>query len=1084
MDVVVAGPAAITGIRSGFLTIGIVCPQISVARGSSSSLLGSQVCGSSSRWIWGGQSIRAPRIMHEHRRVDSSGFSSTRRSLSCRAKAKNTSANNRRTQAKKKLVGDSNSGDDARDLQAKKDPLPSKEGNIPRGFGGNGSGKSALHTHSSATPTGDEVIQAVESDVLVSGRETQSEKPLLVDEEEATKAVKASLGNLGGEDVTLDGVSVNDLMDMIKQAERNIMLLNQARARALDDLEQAKGTKDALQGQLHVLQARLTEANEKIKLGDETIQQNRLLEEELGSLQARLAEKESSLKAALELEAEYKSLQEHSQNLASRLVASTATENQLRELSSQTETYEEEIVALRLSVADLKAREKIIEQLAVEKSGLQEYASGLELKLSELQQKVVDFASTQAHEAALREEVDQLKAQLEEVSDHSSTAKLLLQETETLRNQIQSLQDALQTAESDKDALNAAQVENARLQEIIQKLQERLIESDTEIREQLVLYQAEMGAFQASLEGLKAESEFGVSQVPVGEMPWEFWSSLLLRIDALLLDKQLSLEDALELRNMAWRRESRIKDSYVAVQNEKDADVVAGLTELTKLKQKPGYHVVHIGAEMAPVAKVGGLGDVVTGLGKALQKKGHLVEIILPKYDCMDYSRIKNLKVLDVELYSYFDGQTHKNKIWHGIVEGLPVYFIEPHHPAKFFWRGQFYGENDDFKRFTYFCRAALEFLLQSGKRPDMIHTHDWQTAAVAPLYWDIYVPQGLDSARLAFTCHNFEYQGTDSPGALASCGLNVQQLNRQDRMQDNYNHGRVNLLKGGLVFSNVITTVSPTYAQEVRAPEAGRGLHLTLAQHFRKFVGILNGIDDEAWNPATDPLLQFQYSADDLSGKSANKSALRSRLGLATADSERPLVAVITRLVPQKGVHLIRHAIYRTLESGGQFVLLGSSPVPSIQSEFEGIAKQFEHHPDIRLVLKYDEGLSHSIYAASDLFIIPSIFEPCGLTQMIAMRYGSIPVARKTGGLADSVFDLDDPSIPEDKKNGFTFSAADEAGLNYALDRALAYYKSDKLWWKNLVRKAMKIDFSWDFSADQYVDLYRQCIQRAQAQV
>jgi starch synthase len=166
---------------------------------------------------------------------------------------------------------------------------------------------------------------------------------------------------------------------------------------------------------------------------------------------------------------------------------------------------------------------------------------------------------------------------------------------------------------------------------------------------------------------------------------------------------------------------------------------------------------------------------------------------------------------------------------------------------------------------------------------------------------------------------------------------------------------------------------------------QGGKGLQGTLAQHSRKFYGVLNGIDDEAWNPATDSLLNHQYSADDLSGKEANKRMLRERLGLATQgdDARRPLVGCITRLVPQKGVHLIRHSIYRTLERGGQFILLGSSPIPHIQHEFEGIARQFENHPQIRLVLKYDEALSHSIYAASDIFVIPSIFEPCGLTQV-----------------------------------------------------------------------------------------------------
>ncbi|MCH93239.1 putative starch synthase 4 chloroplastic/amyloplastic-like, partial [Trifolium medium] len=193
---------------------------------------------------------------------------------------------------------------------------------------------------------------------------------------------------------------------------------------------------------------------------------------------------------------------------------------------------------------------------------------------------------------------------------------------------------------------------------------------------------------------------------------------------------------------------------------------------------------------------VGGLGDVVSGLSKALQKKGHLVEIVLPKYDCMQYDRIGDIRALDVVIESYFDGQLFKNKIWVGTVEGLPVYFIEPHHPDKFFWRGDFYGERDDFRRFSYFSRVALEFLLQAGKKPDIIHCHDWQTAFIAPLYWDIYVPKGLNSARICFTCHNFEYQGTAPASELESCGLDSHHLNRPDRMQDNSAHDRVNSVK------------------------------------------------------------------------------------------------------------------------------------------------------------------------------------------------------------------------------------------------------------------------------------------------
>ncbi|MBA0569265.1 hypothetical protein Golob_006706, partial [Gossypium lobatum] len=246
--------------------------------------------------------------------------------------------------------------------------------------------------------------------------------------------------------------------------------------------------------------------------------------------------------------------------------------------------------------------------------------------------------------------------------------------------------------------------------------------------------------------------------------------------------------------------------------------------------------------------------------------------------------------------------------------------------------------------------------------------------------------------------------------------------------------------------------------------------------------MGILNGIDTDAWDPATDIFLKVQYTANDLQGKAENKAAMRRHPRLSSADDSQPLVGCITRLVPQKGVHLIRHAIYRTLEMGGQFVLLGSSPVPHIQREFEGIANQFQDHEHIRLILKYDESLSRYIYAASDMFIIPSIFEPCGLTQMIAMRYGSVPIVRKTGGLNDSVFDVDDDTIPYQYRNGFTFATPDEQGLNGALDRAFNLYNNDSETWQQLVQKNMNIDFSWHSSASQYEELYAKSVARARA--
>lgn len=877
---------------------------------------------------------------------------------------------------------------------------------------------------------------------------------------------------------------VEDLLYKVKDAERNILMLNEVRMQNLEELEQVHSERDKLEGQVNVLQVQLAEADAKGKLASQEKAKIKLLEEELEALQAKLQKSSDAEVLMAELNAGCKKLSEENKILQARVDTLHPIEARSQRLKVENEALQEEMRSLQADLADVSTKAKLITQLQTEKESLQVIISELESKLAIAESNALELANMKAERQIILEKLQ--KSERESPTIHMSkyTVRESVADNQGLQEKVGELRAALDALQAENELLNQAQEENKFLQEQIKMLEQKLAKSDAEIRSQLDVYQAEVEAFQNILEQLKSEKgTMGLEDV-ADDMPWEFWSHLLLQIDGWMLENKVSPDDAAVLRQMAWRRDLRIKDAFIANRSTTDHDLISGLLDLLKEKKRPGMHIVHIAAEMAPVAKVGGLGDVVTGLGKSLQRKGHLVEVVLPKYDCMDYNKISNLKVLNLDLLSYFDGHMFKNKVWLGTVEGLPIYFIEPHHPEKFFWRGQVYGENDDFRRFTYFCRAALEFILQAKKKPDIIHCHDWHTAAVAPMYWDLYAPQGLDSARVAFTCHNFEYQGTESAGTLACCGLNPQQLHRVDRMQDNVVHSRINLLKGGIVFSNIVTTVSPTYALEVQTPEGGKGLQSTLMAHSHKFFGILNGIDTEAWNPASDSFIDYQYSAEDISGKAANKATLRARLGLSTVglDSERPIVGCITRLVPQKGVHLIRHAIYRTLDQGGQFILLGSSPIRDIQNEFQTIAQQFNHHPHVRLILKYDDSLSHSIYAAADVFVIPSIFEPCGLTQMIAMRYGAIPVARRTGGLNDSVFDVDDETIPLQRRNGYTFSGVNEESLNHALDRALSHFFQRRESWKDLVKKAMQMDFSWNSSADQYVELYQRAMARARA--
>ncbi|KAI4295402.1 hypothetical protein L6164_035451 [Bauhinia variegata] len=879
----------------------------------------------------------------------------------------------------------------------------------------------------------------------------------------------------------LSSGQVQDLLGLIKNAEKNIILLNQARVRALEDLEKILAEKEALQGEINLLEMRLAETDACIKVAAQEKIHVELLEDQLEKLRDELTHKGSTERRGTKLH--------ESENGVLADQYTTSHDDSIHYLTEELNSLRAENASLKHAIESFKTELNSVkntdERLVVlekERSSLESALKDLESKLSDSQEDVPKLSTLRGECQDLCDKVENLHFLLDKATKQADQAVIVLRENQDLRRKVDEMEESLKEANVYKLSSDKLQSYNESMQQKIKLLEERLQRSDEEINSYVQLYQESVKEFQDTLNTLKEESKKRALDEPVEDMPWEFWSQLLLIIDGWLLEKKIPSNDANLLREMVWKRDGRICDAYTTTKEKSEHEAILAFRKLISLETSPGLYVIHIAVEMAPVAKVGGLGDVVSGLGKALQKKGNLVEIVLPKYDCMQYDRIHDLRALDVIIESYFDGQIFKNKIWVGTVEGLPVYFIEPLHPGKFFWRGKFYGEHDDFKRFSFFSRAALEFLLRAGKKPDIIHCHDWQTAFVAPLYWDLYASKGLNSARICFTCHNFEYQGTAPASELASCGLDVLHLNKPDRMQDNSSHDRVNVVKGAVVFSNIVTTVSPTYAQEVRTPEGGHGLHSTLSVHSKKFIGILNGIDTDAWNPATDPFLKVQYSAKDLEGKTENKEATRRKLGLSSADIRRPMVGCITRLVPQKGVHLIRHAIYRTLQLGGQFVLLGSSPIPHIQKEFEDIANHFQNHDHIRLILKYDESLSHAIYAASDMFIIPSIFEPCGLTQMISMRYGAIPIARKTGGLNDSVFDVDDDTIPSQFRNGFTFLNADEQGINDTLERAFNLYEKNPESWRQLVQKDMNIDFSWESSASQYEELYSKAVARARA--
>ncbi|NP_001234387.1 starch synthase VI [Solanum lycopersicum] len=483
-------------------------------------------------------------------------------------------------------------------------------------------------------------------------------------------------------------------------------------------------------------------------------------------------------------------------------------------------------------------------------------------------------------------------------------------------------------------------------------------------------------------------------------------------------------------------------------------------------------HIVHVTAEMAPIAKVGGLGDVVTGLGRACLNRGHKVDVMIPFYECIPKHCINELALMRT-YNSYHDGNWVACNAYRGEVSGVPVILIEP---SNHFFKGKniYGGSYNELDAYLFFSRACLEWMQVNGTQPDIIHVHEWQTGALPLFYWDMYHFLSLQKPRIVLTIHNMEHYGECRQEQLSKFGLDGSAYATEDKAVDDrtvgHNPERLSLLKGGIVYSNAIVTVSPTYLKETLCSGWLSG---ALMRNRDKYSGILNGIDTEMWNPATDIYLPAKFDAGKTEGKRICKKFVQKGLGLpiSVAD-QKPLVVCITRLVAQKGLHLITHAIKHVEELGGQMVVLGRASDDRVEREFEGLAELHNKGSNIRILLMYSEELSHMLYAAADMVLVPSMYEPCGLAQMIGMRYGAVPIVRKTGGLADTVFDMDNQSHTE-IANGFVFEGIDEGSLNCALGRAFSYYQEKPNEWKAVVQKVMRIDNSWNNTAGKYIDIY-----------
>ena len=469
-------------------------------------------------------------------------------------------------------------------------------------------------------------------------------------------------------------------------------------------------------------------------------------------------------------------------------------------------------------------------------------------------------------------------------------------------------------------------------------------------------------------------------------------------------------------------------------------------------------------SEVAPFIKTGGLADVAGSLPNALAKLGHDVRVILPLYSAIPAMWRRQMTFLK----SFHFPLSWRNAycgLFSLAYQGLTYYFIDNEY---YFQREGLYGQFDDGERFAYFSRAVVEVPIQLGWSPDIIHCNDWQTSLVP-----VYLLEArhreplLMHTKSVFTIHNIEYQGQFDRNILGDVlGLDESYF-REDMLSY---YGDVNLVKGAIYAADYITTVSPTYAKELQYAFYAHGLEGVIADNYHKFTGILNGIDMEHNNPATDPFLPAPYSAADPSGKAACKAALQEKLGL-NVDPDVPIIACISRLVAHKGYELVTAAFPKIMEHYVQFVVLGTGDW-GIESFFRMAAQEYPGRVSANLM--YSAELASQIYAGADLLLMPSIAEPCGLSQMIAMRYGTVPIVRLTGGLKDSV-----PAYNPTTGTGlgFTFGSITPGDLLGAIDRGLEVYETDRPNWIGLMTRGMTTDFSWDQSATAYEKVYNQVI-------
>ncbi|MFD3448685.1 glycogen synthase GlgA [Microbacteriaceae bacterium 4G12] len=470
-------------------------------------------------------------------------------------------------------------------------------------------------------------------------------------------------------------------------------------------------------------------------------------------------------------------------------------------------------------------------------------------------------------------------------------------------------------------------------------------------------------------------------------------------------------------------------------------------------------------SECVPFIKSGGLADVAGALPKELQKLGLDVRVILPNYSLIPdwlLAKSKLMKVITVPL-----GWRQQ---YCGIFllehEGITYYLIDNEY---YFKRDSLYGHYDDGERFSFFSKAVLECIPHLDFVPDILHCHDWHTAMASFLLDVQYKDNPIyENIKTVFTIHNLQFQGVFPHVVMHDLlGLGDEYFNSEQLEF----YGNVNFMKGGVIASDAITTVSPTYKEEIQYPFFGERLDGLMRKYNHKLVGIVNGIDDTFYNPRTDSDIFAQYDEASLPLKKQNKHALQRYFGLPERE-DIPIISMVTRLTKQKGLDLVRHVFHEMMQEDAQYIVVGSGD-EEYENFFREMAHEYPHK--LKVYIGFNEALAHQVYAGSDLFLMPSLFEPCGLSQLIALQYGTLPIVRETGGLNDTVW-----SYNEETKegNGFSFVNFNAHDMLHTIRRGISYYHQDV--WDKLVKRALSQDYSWRQSAKEYMDVYTQLVNPA----